>query len=279
MNRAKWLPAPRRSQAARKWAEAAVFLPLPAVSVLFLVMGITLKPIDEFGLAMLAVGLAGLVVSYKGVRYCQRMDELGMIPEDVGMLHELESFDVVMVSIWVLQGRAVTGRDRGAIWIEDGRLVFNGRATSFALDRSQVECRVRGRKVGPGELALLLTEETPAGPLALSFTPLIGDRPFATSLELRLAAWLDSPPSLVPGQVPPTALGPGAPSLGAMRTRNVQEALGVSTLVALVALPFAILRHVVPSLGLAWLALFLLVLALPITPAHRALHDRRRLEE
>lgn len=121
------------------------------------------------------------------------------------------------VSLIVRQGDAPTGQDRGMLWFEDGRLFFSGRRTSFGLVPSQAQGWVRMEGPVPGvrnEVNLVLTRESLAGPMVLSFGPPIsqGARPgfAAHGLKTDIDRWQDGKYGRAegPGQWPPATVGP-----------------------------------------------------------------------
>lgn len=125
------------------------------------------------------------------------------------------------VELMVRQGGAPTGADQGLMWVEDGRIVFSGLRTSFALAPAQMAGIVRHlpRRAGlRHRLNLDLAHETAAGPLSLSFWPLApslqGAENDATDLRaaLNTVAKRRDHALAATGQWPPVTRGPGAPT-------------------------------------------------------------------
>lgn len=221
-------------------------------------------------------GATGLALYAWATRAERRLNELAIRPEESAMLYELGVPEAVLVSMWVLQGRAVTGHDRGAVWIEEGRLLFCGKRTSFVLTRADVDGGIRSPREGPGKTELRLRRETPAGPMAVAFTTLIGDRPFVKPLNLTLALWLDEAPPAEPGQWPPATLGPDTPKPGEIRRKATRRGLVPIGFFGLLAFPVACALGFLPLLaGMLALGLAFLYFSVRQRPEIR---DRQRLE-
>jgi len=125
-----------------------------------------------------------------------------------------------LVDLKIIQGAAPTGEDRGMLWFEDGRMVFSGHRTSFALSSSQADDRCRFENKVPGlrhSWALKLKLRTEAGPVFLSFEPPANQHDVVPGA---INHWVESTP-VADGQFPPTKLGPGAPTLGHLLMKAV----------------------------------------------------------
>ena len=147
------------------------------------------------------------------VRIAERQRRTARLRADRLLAPLREEFgDGVGTLVWLrmLQGDAPTGEDVGMLWIEDGRLLFAGRRTSFALGPSGVRgpCQMQAALAGLRyPIRLALGERTGAGPLALSLEPIdVGTDRLTFEID-RWARTLGPP-----GQLPPTAVGPDAPS-------------------------------------------------------------------
>ncbi len=117
-----------------------------------------------------------------------------------------------LVDLKILQGGSPTGEDRGMLWFEDGKMVFSGHRTSFALssDQARGRCGFQNKILGlRHSIALKVDLVTEAGPVSLSIEPPAWQHGMVVGA---INHWVGTSP--VPGgQFPPTSLGPGAPSL------------------------------------------------------------------
>ncbi|GEM_PF-4450102 len=271
-----WLPVSERP-ARRRLSDAVVYSPLLVFSAGALAFAGWIAA-DAAPAAMM-VGLAGasVLTAYRLiVRRDHRFRTLAIRADEAPMLPELGVPHGVLVALWVVQGHAVTGADRGAMWVEDGKLMFCGRRTSFVLTHDEAAHRVR--EEGPGELTLRLRRSTPIGGLGVSFTPLFGDRPYAKLLETTFDEWLRSAAApLGASQLPPTAIGPGAALPSELRRRLGRRLATEIGFVGILAVPFQIFfgGFLVPIVALV-IALFVVLVPSPELPA---LRDWRRLRE
>ncbi|RYG23502.1 hypothetical protein EON82_13830 [bacterium] len=209
-------------------------------------------------------------------RYLDRFDTLAIRPEDAPMLYELGVSDGFLVSMWVLQGYAVTGQDRGAMWIEGDRLLFSGRSMSFALTREAITGGLRRPRLSPGEMELVLEDSD----LAVSFTPLFGDRPYTWVPSWLVARWLDEAgPSWEASQVPPAGLGPGADTPKAVRASIASRILREVGFVGVLFFPIALYGGYLPLLAGVLAAGAVVGFWWPLRKRRLALRDCRRLAE
>ena len=236
--------------------------------------------VGDVGTAMFftVLGTSALVGGRIALREEDRFDTLAIRPEDAPMLPELGVASGFLVSMWVLQGHTVTGRDRGAMWIEGGRLLFSGRSMSFALTRQMVVGGWRDPRLGPGVMELALDHASDAGTLAVSFTPLFGDRPYAWEPKSLVASWLEQAgASSEAGQLPPTTVGPSADSPATIRKRIVGSILRESGYAGIVLLPLAVSGSMVPALAVVLSVGALVGYWGPLRRSRFALTDARRL--
>ena len=177
-----------------------------------------LCPFSLFGVLELAEGwvfgfpLAFALLVYVLVRSVREVEKLRA--ERIRLQEEHAAVHGWIVDLAVTQGAALTGRDRGVVWFEEGRLLFLGRRTSFALAAEATESALQ-----PGgwrsEGALPLRARTAAGEVALTFEMMPWDNladsrrdyEFAQALQGWQAAYAP-----VEGGLPPLAVGPGTPS-------------------------------------------------------------------
>ena len=192
------------------------------------------------------------------------------------------AIDGTAVDLTILQGSTPTGRARGVIWFEDGRLFFVGDRASFGLVPSQVERSLTGW-IAKSSILPLRTQ-TAAGRISLLVEPIVdasrleNPRQVQATLNDAIFRWLreDVPGN---GQLPPLALGPdvasttallwGALLTGAFWTTMLVLAIGAartSPYLVFAFVPFgAILGLTAPGLN--------------VPRRHwRSLRDRRRLE-
>jgi hypothetical protein len=153
--------------------------------------------------------ISGFTAVIVGLNRHRRRLHAALGESDGGLREPFDRHEGWFVELLVHQGAAVTGTDRGMLWIEDGGLLFSGYRTSFALGSDDVSAPPRYMGALPsiqGALRLPLKARTPAGELALSFNPL----PEEELLLLgRIGSWIQDAP-LRKGQLPPITLGPGA---------------------------------------------------------------------
>ena len=192
------------------------------------------------------------------------------------------AIDGTAVDLTILQGETPTGRARGVLWFEEGRMYFVGDRTSFGLVPSQVEGSLTPWISKSSTLPLKI--RTVAGRVALAIEPLAdasrleNPRQVQATLNDAIFRWLrDDVPG--EGQLPPLALGPdvasttallwGALLTGAFWTTMLVLAIGAartSPYLVFAFVPFgAILGLTIPGL---------------YAPRRRwrSLRDRRRLE-
>ena len=186
----------------------------------------------------------------------------------------------------VLQGAAITGRDRGTVWFEDGRLFFVGERTSFGLAPSQVAQHGRKEERADGSnraFVLPLAARTEAGSVSVRFQ-LVFHVPFGAvgyrdyddfSREVR--RWI-AVETLSEGQLPPLSLGPDAPRPNLLLAR----ALGTTMLwtVYLASSAYAMSLSPVSLCGVLVAPVLLLFWPTLWEPRvkWRAFLDRRRLD-
>ncbi len=191
-----------------------------------------------------------------------------------------------IVDLAVYQGAAPTGRDRGAVWFEDDRLLFSGRRTSFALARGEAFQVALQGWLDPdlgSNLHLVLQTRTEAGSVALGFSVVpktfIPSSQGEAALHGALKGWLaNASPS--EGGLPPLAVGPGAPS----PERLLRAALGVTAFWAAFA-GLGLWFGVVSGAPAACVAMIVAIMLLMVWSGlwvprlrWRAYRDRRRLE-
>ena len=215
MKPAEWTPHPvseRESvlaeRRARGWRRMAWGLSLFAFG---------LCPFSLFGILELAGGwifgfpLAFALLVYVLVRSVREVEKLR--EERIRLQEEHAAVHGWIVDLAVMQGAALTGRDRGVVWFEEGRLLFLGRRTSFAL-AAATEGVLR-----PGwwrsEGALPLRTRTAAGAVALTFEMMPSDDLADSRRDYEFAQAVQSwnaAAAPAEGGLPPLAIGPGAPS-------------------------------------------------------------------
>ena len=141
------------------------------------------------------------------------------------------------VDLFVHEGEAPTGVDRGMLWIEDGRLVFAGHRTSFSLSTGQA-LGVR-RQIPVRDVRYEIRVDLSSGQ-AVSFGCRQG-RSYGTAkgatqgLLLVVRMWARRP-AVGGGQLPPSSLGPGAPSHVRLLGRAVGSTAFYTVMLWLVAL-------------------------------------------
>ena len=190
------------------------------------------------------------------------------------------------VSLIVRQGDAPTGEDRGMVWFEDGRLFFSGRRTSFGLVPSQTQGFVKfeGRLTGVrNEVNLVLTLESPAGPMVLSFgspTAHSAAPGFAPrGLKADIDRWRDKTYARGEGsgQWPPTSVGPCVVTERRLMVRVFKRALLPPLLPAYYVLHVLMMASPFVA-GVGYVAGVLAILLSPTgLLLERAWRDRRRL--
>lgn len=239
-------------------------------STVYLVGGITVASPSAMALAALSAVGSGWLTFWltrrdaELLRRTAEADEMrrGDLGRSVGWL----------VDLIVVQGDAPTGTDRGMLWIDEGRLCFSGDRTSFALSPNQIAGRCRSVIPISGlRHAVRLPLRHPG--LALSIDP--GSIPI-NDLRREIDAWAATAPSTV-GQLPPTRLGPGAPSPARLQFRAL-----FSTTYWSVALLLTLANLPQEGAAAGPLALLLLVVGMILRCGYpgtrwRAWHDRRRL--
>lgn len=281
MRDGEWLPERRSASSLRARNRAWLgFAPLPALSLLLLALSFEASSEGGFGSLFFSfASVAVLALTVRLIRRERRFRSRAIVPEESAMLYEIDVPDAVLVSIWIVQGSAVTGHDRGAMWIEDGRLVFSRRRTSFALPRTEILLLSSPRR-GPGEFEIELNRSTAVGPLRLSVATLIGDRPFATPIERTVANWMEvKAASSGEGQWPPLALGPNALSADRLRGRWVAKRCALALGACFFGLPIALTLGIWPFFVTSLTLVFLASFALPSLAGPRAIRDRKALEE
>ena len=228
----------------------------------------------SIGLALATVG--GSLLSFRTLHRRQSAIREAAWLRDAATMDEFGRRDGWLVDLMVRRGEAPTGSDRGMLWIEDGRLYFAGRRTSFGLSADQAAGFCRQGLSIPGlrhELDLRLVAP---GPLSITFEPVSGakwQKSRRTAHELREAInrWAGQG-GVEGGQLPPLAIGPGAPSANALLLRALAPLLyWPATLLAFASpFPFPIVLAALAT------ACFLPSVWVP-TARLRAWHDRRRL--
>lgn len=97
----------------------------------FLFAGLTLEPLIRAILLLIAVlgmfGSLSVQVSNK-LKASNRVEDF-----DEVMLEGIQSTERYVVEIAISQFQIITGRDRGVMWEEDGKICFNGHACSFSV--------------------------------------------------------------------------------------------------------------------------------------------------
>jgi len=232
----------------------------------------------------LGFGVGGILLS---VRAFERLDQArtAVWMRDAGMVDEFGSGVGWLVDLIVHQGDAPTGTDRGMLWVEDDRLIFAGRRTSFALAASEVLGRCHRTPPVPSlrlVLSLFLRTQTPAGRLGVSFVPLERAKwqsgVTVNDVQEAVTRWLHNG---VPGEsdLPPLTPGPDAPTSDRLLLR---AALVGTYWTALIAGLSGLLLWSEPIIALAVAMVGLLIgLSGPILHSPRALFrawwDRRRI--
>lgn len=269
--------ATTRARRRSRFAVAFLILSLP-VTFTFFFLGPLFIP---FGIALTAVA----------IRLCLRGSEPFLEPSEAELVREFRTEEGGLgragwlVKLLVHQGDAPMGSDRGMLWLEDDRLYFVGRRTSFGLTADQVSGLIRFDPATPGvrnDLELRLAHHTPAGPLGISVSPIspggrVDSGAYADVIE-RVNRWIGRG-SATGGQLPPLESGPDAPSLVELSFHAVASAaywvLLAFSFPVLLLLQQPILAVTVSFLGLLlggmWSPLWSPWLRL------RALHDRRRV--
>lgn len=167
-----------------------------------------------------------------------------------------------LVDLKILQGGAPTGEDRGMLWFEDGKMVFSGHRTSFALSSDQAEGRCRFQTKIPGlrhTWSLKLHLRTDAGQVSLSLEPPMNQHDV---LAGAINHWAGSAP-VTSGQFPPTSLGPGAPSRNQLFLKATASSVFWMAVLYAALLPNTWNGFVV-IFALGFLAAFILRLLFPV---------------
>ena len=285
MNGSDWTPSPitEREMSRLRWklrwgSMNVVWAALSSVAAMVVtVIGFNLVLVNLFGglLAFVAALSFGVLVFVFAIHDNARLVETKA--PDEAKRTEFGAGEGWLVDLIVLQGAAPTGKDRGMLWIEGGRLCFSGDRTSFALAPGGVmgSCR-REHAVGGLRYRTRLSLDHPHG-LALSFD-VEGDVLGSHSADARQAidTWIETE-STQENQFPPTRVGPGAPS---RQTLFVGATLTTAYWAGLLALANASLLDwgaagIVLVLGgfLGWL-----LGCWPVGLRWRALRDRLRVE-
>ena len=277
----EWYAATLPPRPVRNWAVRSLVFVWVAMGVTTIVIAASAAAFDQATTSLFTVvGAIALLIGRLILRQQNRFEALAIREEDAPMLPELGVASGFLVAVWVLQGRVVTGEDRGAMWIEGDRLLFSGRSMSFAPSRDSVDEGLRRRRLGPGELEISLDRVTIGGRLAISFTPLFGDRPYVWEPHSLIATWIDqAQASLEPTQFPPICLGPGADSPEAIRRRIVCKLLGEAAFFGLPLLPLAIEGKLIPALVLVLAAGMGVGYWLPLRKCRLRLREAKRLVE
>ena len=273
MTEGGWTPSPfaeREAVAFRRrfWGQEALKTTVMALMFVVLPVVALLAPASMFLGAYLKAMAGALTIAGAAGFYLFLRDRLDAVrrlvnERDVALRDAFSEGEGWLVNLLVLQGAAPTGTDRGMMWVEDGRLYFVGHRTSFGLLPDQTAGRSRWREPVPGlrlALSLPLDRRTAAGPLSLTFAPVV-DPKEAAEVSEAIDAWRHASEPLSPrgegilgsgqtstihnpqstieiGQFPPTELGPGAARPGGL----LAVALGTSlywfggTAIALVTL-------------------------------------------
>ena len=240
--------------------------------------------VAPFGLALpvavivLGGGAFGLMGRHADDRRRQAKEPVQELREEFGVGPAWK------VELMVRQGEAPTGLDEGLIWIEEGRVVYSGLRTSFALVPAQASGTLRHEPGLPGQrlrLNLTLARTSLAGPLSLSFWPIAEGfrRAESDAAELRFAVNRTLNGGVLPettGQWPPVALGPHAPTPRTLLLRALRPHLlgtGVAAGFGLIGAAFA------PWIGVLVFAVGAgvanLMIRLETAPRWRAWRDAR----
>ena len=216
------------SRRARGWRRTAWGLSLGSLGL----CPVSLLGLIEYG----GIGLFGFLLSfgllvYVLVRSVREVEKLRA--ERIRLQEEHAAVQGWIVDLAVTQGAALTGRDRGVVWFEEGRLLFVGRRTSFALAAEAVSGALA---LGwwSSSSTLPLRAHTAAGAVALTFEMMPPDNLADSRSEYAFAEALQgwqAAHAPVESGLPPLAVGPGAPSVAsllgaAMATTAIWLALG-----------------------------------------------------
>lgn len=137
-----------------------VQISLLAAGFLMLVLGLTLGgeivPILLAGIAL--VFLASLSTIYR-----PRVSK-----DDRLLIEDPDDLDVCLVDVRINHRGRTIGYDRGAAWFSEGRLLFSGHATSFAIGGEDVSPRSKWHPL-QHDRTNILPLRTPVGPTVLVF--------------------------------------------------------------------------------------------------------------
>ena len=201
-------------------------------------------------LASVAVGIplffAPFLVAYRVDQRRARLEAEAIAAEEI-LKDEFGAGEGWFVDLLVHQNTAPTGVDTGMIWFEEGRLLFSGHRTSFAISPDQVRgsCETVDRIAGLRHSILLpLKTDVGAPELSISLGPRSKSDLDKHRLERAIDEWatsatrpkrrltrnptnadppastrtlrvVEEPPvdeAIERGQLPPTKIGPGAPT-------------------------------------------------------------------
>lgn len=218
-------PAPTSEPAPGKWHGKETPLPRPpswhlpktsrylAAAALMLLLCLAFVAIPFVGSGLLCpfmvadVLLLGLGLSQL---FSRRLAQPAAEPRDLRLLEHPDDPDVCLVQITIVRNDEVVGHDRGAAWFEDGRLLFSGHRTSFALGGEDLVPRSeRGPRRREGQSVLPLRVDS--GGASIEFVVLgYGERRASHGYRFltRFGEFLFfAPPSRGPRQWPPLERG------------------------------------------------------------------------
>jgi len=258
---------------------ALVLCPLSCIGASFSVVGSAFPYV-----AVVLLGALGVEKLRRGARTTELAHAKRQALRD-----EYAGINGWAVELTVFQGAAPTGRDRGMLWFEDGRLFFVGERTSFGLAPPQVEGGMREEWPLSGLRAtstLSLGRRTVAGAVSLGLDFIPSDLgpvpPLEKAFRRALDDWLH--PSKEgrsgEGQLPPLAIGPDAPTLRALLASAVASTVFWLFLAGgLILLAIKTAWWIVPPV-VAFLGVILVLWSDIWAPRLRwlAWRDRRKLE-
>ncbi len=260
-----------------RFALAFLILSFPIALVLFF-MSLIFMPI-------------GIAMIFFAIRFGMNSKEVALEASEADLVHEFRMAEGSsprtgwLVNLLVHQGDAPMGSDRGMLWLEDERLYFVGRRTSFGLTADQVSGLVTFDPATPGvrnDLELRLAYDTIAGPLGISVSPIVPGGKVDTSAYSdvidRVNRWIGRG-SATGGQLPPLESGPDAPSLAALSIHAVLST-AYWAILSLLFPVFLLLQQPILAVVLAFLGLLLGCVWTPLWSPWlrlRAWQDRRRL--